>query len=191
MAYIAIDVLFYINLFAFLVLMTLAGRAHGAGDNDIFGDNGRIWSQIVFSLAFGAASAHLHHGIEWAPLGVISGIAMARGVGNFMHDGVAEKDFPDEPEQLERITGLHWLLPRLGMPSRSKWYCRVMMGIRWGLIASPALQFGLPMVILGPFAYAVCFQPQKAVTRMKRSSLVAEWLVGPFAAACAVAAFMQ
>ena len=171
--------LIFLNL---LVAMTFAGRAHGAGKDGFFPAWARVSSTILFGISFGAVAA-LHWGVAYFLLGGITAWAFSKGHGNFMHDGVAQFDFPDEPEWLEKWTGLHWLLPKLGMAPRSKWYCRVMMGVKGGLIAAPAFPCGLVLALLWPFAYAVCFQPQVNVEPMKRNSVVAEWLTGPFSTA--------
>lgn len=138
--------------------------------------------EFLFALHF-AVTAYERTGSIACAAGVLltTYAAMELGHGNFMADGVAEHDFPDRASSLEKWTGLHWLLPRLGLAARSKWYSRILMALKGGLIGAGLGWWALLLAPLWALAYALCFQPQKHKPPMQRSSEIAEWISGAFA----------
>lgn len=175
--------------FALIILMPFITRAAGGG---VGADQLRAWvlenygagaasfvgrlPEILFALPFGYVAA-LHWATSppmFAGIFVIAAVwafvFMETGHGNGYHDGVAEHAFPDRHQSLDYI--VRPITNALGFAPRSKWYCRIFMGIKWGLIGLPAFPFGLALMVLGPFAYYVSFRV------LRRESAPAEWISG-------------
>lgn len=139
----------------------LAVIAHGRGNDGNQGDWPKISkpaSKFFIAFSFGLAASVMHGDWWWMPVGIVSAIGLSFGHGNFWHDGVQENTFPHDPEKLEIITGMFWLLPRIGIMPRSKWYCRIMMAIKGGIIGAPIYPCGLALIFLWPISYLIGFR---------------------------------
>lgn len=183
---------------AFISFMAWLARMSGGGAGSVWlvyhaGTKlGAFWAQqaarlpeILFGLCFGVANYLIFGDIAWAALAWgWSFIWMETGHGNYYHDGMLPTQYPDTPGTLERYSGLHWLLPRIGYPSRGKVYCRALMGLKWFLIGLPILSAAPMLAVLGPLAYAISFR----VFRV--DSEPAEWLSGFFAGWSIIAALV-
>jgi len=144
--------------------------------------------EIVFAIHFGVCAQYL----AWMvfPIWYVPYIAyfvattwsyafMEIGHKNIYHDGtLLQPTWQDTPGSLERYSGMHYLLPKVGITPRSKWYCRIGMGLKWGLIGLPIFPFGLALIVLGPIAYAIAFRTLK----IRWDSSPAEYLQGEFSA---------
>lgn len=113
--------------------------------------------EIVWAISIAAVST-LVFGLGWygALVFIPAYLAMETGHGNAFHDGVAEKLFSDRWQTLDYI--VRPITNLLKFAPRSKWYCRVFMGIKGLLIGAPILWFGIPLVVLWPAAYAISFR---------------------------------
>lgn len=141
--------------------------------------------ELLFAMYFGYA-AFLRTG-QWQDFLIgtlITFVAMEMGHGNFYHDGMLETQYPDRPSSLETYTGLHWLLPKLGYPVRSKWYCRILMALKGFLIGLPAFPFGLTLIVLWPNAYRIGFR------YLLKDSAPAEWISGIYAMLVMIVAYV-
>ena len=104
---------------------------------------------------------------------VWSFFAMETGHGNAFHDGMGEHNYPDRWQTLDYI--VRPITNRLGFAPRSKWYCRIFMGVKGLFIGLPLGWAALPLFVLWPLAYAIGFR------YLRSDSEPAEWISGGFA----------
>jgi len=195
---------FFISLLAafFVSIMAVFGRWAGGGfgwdkvvakvkaiNAPLGSFVGRV-PEILISVPFGFAAYYTaaeFFSVDDYRIGllgfVISYVAYEMGHGNFFHDGVGEHTFPDDPESIEKITGLHSLLPKLGFAPRSAGYCRIMMGVKWFLFGLPALPLAPVFAVIGPVSYWLSFRPLYSDNIELSGSGLAEFLSAGLAGA--------
>lgn len=155
--------------------------------------------EILWALTIAAVTCYAFHGSIWNFLffAVWSYIFMQVGHGNAYHDGMYPDAQPDRWQTLDwlvrpftAVWRITWqvdghektIFKKTGLAARSKWYCRIFMGVKGLLIGAPMLYFGLPLIILWPLGYAIGFR------YLKKDSGPAEYITGAFAGACLAAA---
>lgn len=145
-------------------LMSVAGRAHGAGGWPSWA---RPASTILFAVAFALAAYSIS---PWlAPLGLLSSFGLTTGHGRFYAMEGANVTDPN-PEWIERYIASWAYRGDITKPAYS-WFCMGTKGLMIGLAAGP---FGLVLAGLWPLAYSLSF-------RFWKDSAPAEWMTGAFA----------
>ena len=152
-------------------LMTLAivslamGRSHGIGGIPL----SRAVSTIAFVLIFGFG-AYTLFGLWYAPLGLLSGVGIAIGHGEFYAMQGANPDSDMEP--WEKYPRKLWnLLGRSEYTPAYSWY---MMGLKGLIIGLPLGPFAVLVSAIWPTAYYISF-------KYTQSSALAEYLSAGFA----------
>ena len=166
----------------YVVLMSFAGRAHGAATEDELTGKptgwptwGRTAATVLVALSFAAAN-YLLFAVWWLALlsGALSAAFFSTGHGRFYDMKGANLNDP-KPEWIEKYIASWAWRGDLASP-RYSWFCMGVKGLGVGLAAAP---FGLALAYAWPALYAWSF-------RTKNDSAPAEHATGAAAGAVVI-----
>lgn len=176
--------MWYIIAGIYVVLMSIAGRAHGAATHDeVTGEPtgwpswGKLASSIAFSLSFATVNYLTFH-LWWLALigAALTWVMFNTGHGRFFAMQGANLNDPN-PEWIEKNIASWAYKGSITKPAYS-WFCMGVKGLGVGLAAAP---LGILLAFFWPLSYHLSW-------KIANGTEVAEWLRGIFSALLIVAA---